>query len=63
MSDAHPIYESLSSAAARWSISIRTVRRLIDDGRLEAFRIAGGPTSLRVRPADVDSCFVSSRSA
>lgn len=51
-------YETLSSAADRWSVSPRTLRRLIADGRLEAFKLE---RALRVRPQDVDNCFQSTQ--
>lgn len=61
MPDTLPIYETLSEAASRWNISTKTLRRLIEDDHLEAFRLPGESTTLRVRVGDVDACFTSTR--
>lgn len=46
-------YESLSQAAERTQISIKTLRRRIATGDLPAYR--SGPKILRVDPKDVDN--------
>lgn len=47
-----PHYESLTRAAARTGISVRTLRRRVADGSLPAYRT--GPRMIRVRSSDVD---------
>lgn len=44
--------ETVQSAARRLGVCPKTVRRMISDGRLPAFRL--GPRMLRLDPADVD---------
>lgn len=46
-------YESLAEAAARTHVSVRTIRRWIAQGHLNAYR--AGPRLLRVDPDDVDA--------
>lgn len=45
-------YESLSDAAERTGVSIRTLRRRIASGQLKAYRL--GRRVIRVQPDDVD---------
>jgi len=47
-------YESLSSAAARMGVSVKTVRRRIAEGVLPAYRSG---RILRLDPDDVDNMF------
>ncbi len=49
-------FESLSEAASRTGLSVRTLRRRIAAGHLPAYR--SGPRVLRVDPADVDRLMV-----
>ncbi|GGB26325.1 hypothetical protein GCM10011492_15670 [Flexivirga endophytica] len=49
-------FESLSDAAERTGLSVRTLRRRIAAGHLPAYR--SGPRILRVDPADVDRLMV-----
>lgn len=49
-------FESLSDAAERTGLSVRTLRRRIAAGQLPAYR--SGPRVLRVDPADVDRLMV-----
>lgn len=51
----HREFESLSSAADRTGLSIRTLRRRVACGELAAYRI--GPRAIRVDP-DVDRLMV-----
>ncbi len=44
--------ETVQSAARRLGVCPKTVRRMISDGRLPAYRL--GPRMLRLDPADVD---------
>lgn len=44
-------YESLSDAAERTGVSIRTLRRRITNGQLTAYRLG---RVIRVQPDDVD---------
>lgn len=46
--------ESLESAAERWDLNPRTIRRMIARGQIPAFRV-GGERLLRVDPDDVDA--------
>ncbi|MGB8385196.1 MAG: helix-turn-helix domain-containing protein [Dermatophilaceae bacterium] len=46
-------YESLAEAAERTHVSVRTLRRWIAQGRLNAYR--AGPRLLRINPDDVDA--------
>lgn len=46
-------YESLAEAAKRTHVSVRTLRRWIAQGRLNAYR--AGPRLLRIDPDDVDA--------
>ena len=50
---ARKTYESLTDAAARTNVSVRTLRRWIAEGRLTAYR--AGPRLLRVDPDDLDA--------
>lgn len=43
------------AAAERWDVSVDTIRRLIRDGKLPAYRLNG--RIIRVRIDDVDRCF------
>lgn len=52
----HREFESLSSAAQRTGLSIRTLRRSIANGDLTAYR--SGPRIIRVNPDDVDHLMV-----
>ena len=52
----HQEFESLSSAAERTGLSIRTLRRRIANGDLPAYR--SGPRVIRVDPNDVDHLMV-----
>lgn len=45
-------YESLTQAAARTQVSVRTLRRRIASGHLLAYRY--GPRAIRLNPSDVD---------
>jgi excisionase family DNA binding protein len=49
-------FESLSSAAERTGLSIRTLRRRVASGQLAAYR--SGPRVIRVDPDDVDRLMV-----
>lgn len=49
-------FESLSEAAERTGISVRTLRRRIAEGRLPAYR--SGPRIIRIDSADVDRLMV-----
>lgn len=49
-------YESLSDAAERTGLSIRTLRRRIAEGELTAYR--AGPRVIRLDPNDVDQLMV-----
>jgi excisionase family DNA binding protein len=44
-------YLTLSEAADRYGLSVRTLRRRIAEGRLSAYRV--GPRSIRVAEADL----------
>ena len=44
---------SLAEAAEHYSVSTKTIRRWISDGRLEGYRV--GPRLLRVRVESLDS--------
>ena len=46
------IYETLSQAAARTEVSVKTLRRRIASGQLLAYRY--GPRTIRLDPNDVD---------
>ena len=46
-------YETLAEAAERTHVSVRTLRRWIAQGRLNAYR--AGPRLLRVDPNDVEA--------
>ncbi|TCJ29812.1 DNA-binding protein [Microbacterium sp. PI-1] len=48
-----PVYLSLTSAAARFDVSRKTIRRAIDRGELSAVRL-GARGDLRVHVADLD---------
>ena len=45
-------YESLTRAAARTGMSVKTLRRRVADGSLPAYRT--GPRMIRVRSSDVE---------
>ena len=45
-------YESLTHAAERTSVSVKTLRRRISAGQLRAYRY--GPKIIRLDPRDVD---------
>lgn len=45
-------YESISQAAERTNVSVKTLRRRISAGSLPAYRY--GPKMLRLDPRDVD---------
>jgi len=47
-------YWTIEALAARWAISARTVRRLIERGQLRAIRIGG---QLRISPEAVERFF------
>jgi len=47
--------ESLPSAAARWDVSVDTIRRLISAGKVTGYRLNG--RTIRVDPSEVDACF------
>ncbi|WP_277627920.1 helix-turn-helix domain-containing protein [Arsenicicoccus dermatophilus] len=47
---------SIPAAAERLGVSDKTVRRLISEGKLPAYRI--GAKTIRLRPEDVDALFV-----
>ncbi len=49
-------FESLSSAAERTGLSIRTLRRRVASGQLVAYR--SGPRVIRVDPDDVDRLMI-----
>jgi excisionase family DNA binding protein len=46
-------YESLAQTAQRTHVSVRTLRRWIAQGRLNAYR--AGPRLLRIDPEEVDA--------
>jgi excisionase family DNA binding protein len=48
-------YISQADAAARWSVSVDTIRRLIASGKLTGFRI--NARIIRVDVAELDECF------
>lgn len=50
-------YETISEAAERIGISVRTLRRRISEGALPAYQI--GPRLLRLRVDEVDAAFMS----
>ena len=51
-----PEWESLQDAAARVGFSVATLRTLVSEGKLAAFRLSSKPKSqLRVRICDVDA--------
>ena len=45
-------WESLTRAAARTGMSVKTLRRRVADGSLPAYRT--GPRMIRVRSSDID---------
>lgn len=49
-------FESLSEAASRTGLSVKTLRRRIAEGRLPGYR--SGPRTLRVDRNDVDRLMV-----
>lgn len=56
MSTATPEYESLQTAADRTDFSTWTLRDLIAEGKLPAYRMTDKPRSaIRVKRADVDA--------
>jgi excisionase family DNA binding protein len=46
--------ESIESAAQRWELNPRTIRRMIARGQIIGYRV-GGNKLLRVDPAEVDA--------
>jgi excisionase family DNA binding protein len=48
-----PQYETMAEVAARYSVSTKTLRRRIAEGKLTAYRF--GPHLIRVDPAEVDA--------
>lgn len=54
MVNTNPEFESLTSAAVRWSLNPKTLRRAIDAGDLPARRLN---RAIRVKRSDVDSLF------
>lgn len=48
------VYESLQEAAARWDVSVKTLRRRISEGALPAYRSG---RLIRVKREDVDKLF------
>lgn len=44
---------TIAEAAAYLGVSHKTIRRMIADGRLPAFRVGGGP--IRILASDVDA--------
>lgn len=48
----HRTYETLTQAAERTGLSVKTLRRRISDGQLQAY--TSGRRVLRVDPVDVD---------
>lgn len=52
-----PRYESPAAAAARLSVSISSLRRAVDDGRLTAYRL--GPQTVRYRTDELDALMAS----
>lgn len=53
MPEPTPVYLSLTSAAIRFDVSRKTIKRAIDRGDLSAVRL-GARGDLRVRIADLD---------
>ncbi|WIY81392.1 excisionase family DNA-binding protein [Propionimicrobium sp. PCR01-08-3] len=53
----NPVAEHVSPelAAARWNVSVDTIRRLIRSGRVDAYRLNG--RIIRVNLAQVDAAF------
>jgi excisionase family DNA binding protein len=49
--DSPPGYETLSQAAARTQLSVRTIRRLMEDSKIKRY---GRGRIVRLDPADVD---------
>jgi excisionase family DNA binding protein len=43
---------SPAEVAAEWGVTLRTVRRMISDGRLTAYKL--GPKLVRIRREDMD---------
>jgi len=50
----HPAYVSIEYAAQHLDLSKLTIRRMIADGSLQAFRV-GKTRSIRVRGADLEA--------
>jgi excisionase family DNA binding protein len=57
----HAEVVSISEAAARLGVSHKTIRRMIADGRLPAFRVGGGP--IRTYADDVEALKIPVRMA
>jgi excisionase family DNA binding protein len=49
--DSPPGYETMSEAAARTKLSVRTIRRLMEDGKIRRY---GTGRIVRLDPTDVD---------
>ena len=47
-------YESIQDAASRTGVSVKTIRRRIDDGALRAYRLG---RIIRLDPVQVDQAF------
>lgn len=45
---------SQTEAAQRWDVSVDTIRRLISDGKVSAFRL---DRIIRLDAAELDACF------
>lgn len=48
-------YETMQAAAERTSLSVRTIRRYIAEGRLTGYRV--NQRTIRLDPAEVDALF------
>ena len=53
-----PRYEKPVDAAARLSVSVRTLRRAVDDGRLTAYRLSP-QADIRYRTDELDKLMAS----
>ena len=47
------IFLTIPQAAERMAVGALTIRRMIDDGRIPAYRFG---RSIRIRPHDLDNC-------
>lgn len=52
-----PTMVTLDQAAAWLQLSVRSLRRMISDGQLPAYRVAGRD-SVRLKAADVEACLL-----